>query len=147
MNTYIDLLIKEALLAANEDEIPVSCLIYNNSGLISLTHNTKNTNKNPLEHAEILAINEAIKKLNCQYLTDCTIIISLEPCIMCLGAILNARIGKIIYLLEDEKTGALGGLFSYLSLPNLPFYPTVIYQENDEYKNILKSFFQNKRKL
>lgn len=100
--------LKEAEKAFEKEEIPVGCVIVKDGKIISRAHNSKETTKNACGHAEILAIEKACKKLNSWRLLDCEMYVTLEPCPMCAGALINSRISKVYIGTDDEKTGACG---------------------------------------
>ncbi len=100
--------LKEAEKAFEKEEIPVGCVIVKDGKIISRAHNSKETTKNACGHAEILAIQKACKKLNSWRLLDCEMYVTLEPCPMCAGALINSRISKVYIGTDDEKTGACG---------------------------------------
>ena len=112
---------KEALALAkeamNEGEVPVGCVITHKGKIIGRGRNRRETDKNALAHAEIEAINEACKTLGGWRLPDCTLYVTLEPCPMCAGAIVNARIDRAVVALPDPKTGALGSVINLNSYP------------------------------
>lgn len=146
---YLDMIIKEALLAAQEGEIPVGALIVRNDEILALTHNRKEQMKCSTKHAEIIAIEEASKKINSWRLNDCEIYITMEPCIMCCGAILQSRIKKINYLVENDKFGGLGNIKD--NLGNIKYNHQVEIEKIKDLKrekkirSMLKDFFLNKR--
>ena len=100
--------LKEAEKAFEKEEIPVGCVIVKDGKIISRAHNSKETTKNACGHAEILAIEKACKKLNSWRLLDCEMYVTLEPCPMCAGALINSRISKVYIGTDDEKTGVCG---------------------------------------
>ena len=100
--------LKEAKKAYDKEEIPVGAVIVKEGKIIARAHNSKEISKNAVSHAEILAIQKACKKLESWRLLDCEMYVTLEPCPMCAGAIINARISKIYIGTDDEKTGACG---------------------------------------
>ena len=105
--------IKEAEKVKALGEIPVGCVIVKDNKIIARGHNLKETKNSPISHAEIIAIEKASKKLNSWRLLDTTMYITLEPCTMCSGAIINARVPKVIYGCKDPRFGA------HVSLINL----------------------------
>ena len=138
--------LKEAKKAYDKLEIPVGAVIVKDGKIIARAHNLKETKKDTTNHAEILAIKKASKKLDSWRLLDCEMYITLEPCAMCAGAIIQSRIKKIYIGTLDEKTGAAG---SVLNVFEYPFNHQVevekgILKENCE--NILKDFFKMLRK-
>ena len=104
--------LKEALKAYNKEEVPIGAVIVKDGKIIARAHNTKETTFNPCAHAEILALQKAGKKLGAWRLTGCTMYVTLEPCPMCAGAIINSRIDEIYIGAMDEKTGALGSVLN-----------------------------------
>jgi tRNA(adenine34) deaminase len=107
------LAIDEARRALEHDEVPIGCVIYHSptDRIIGRGFNLRETNHDPTAHAEILAIHEAAKELGHWRLLDCTLAVTLEPCPMCAGAIVNARIPKLIYGCADPKAGAVRTLY------------------------------------
>lgn len=111
----MELALKEARACSLTDDVPVGAVIVDTQGnAISTGRNTKERDQNPLGHAEISAIREAAEKLGTWRLLNCTLIVTLEPCVMCAGAILASRIPVVIYGAFDEKAGAAGSVFDLL---------------------------------
>ena len=140
--------IKEAQKAYKKLEVPVGAVIVKDGEIIARAHNLKETKFDTTKHAEILAIQKASKKLKSWRLIDCELYITLEPCSMCAGAIINSRIKKIYIGAMDEKTGAAGSklnLFKdYTFNHNVEVETNVMKEECEE---ILKNFFKELRKL
>ena len=111
---YMKEAIKEAIKAYKIEEVPVGAIIVKDGKIIARAHNKKETKKNATSHAEILAIQKACKKLESWRLTDCEMYVTLEPCSMCAGACIGARIKKIYIGTMDLKTGACGSVFNLL---------------------------------
>jgi len=111
------LALEEAALAAEAGEIPVGAVIACNGEVIARAHNLCETEARATAHAEILAIEAACRRLGRWRLSDCTLYVTLEPCPMCAGAAINARVGRIVFAAKDARAGACG------SLVNLPSYP------------------------
>jgi len=137
--------LKEAEKACQKEEIPVGAVIVKDGKIIAKGHNLKETSNMATGHAEISAINKASKKLKSWRLSGCEMYITLEPCAMCAGAIIQSRIKKVYIGTMDEKTGACG---SVLNLLEYKFNHRVeaeygILQKECEY--ILKEFFRNLR--
>ena len=111
----------EALLlakeAASEGEVPVGCVIVRDGEIIGRGRNRRETEKNALAHAEIEAINEACRALGGWRLPRCTMYVTLEPCPMCAGAIVNSRIEEAVIALSDPKSGALGSVINFNNYP------------------------------
>ena len=134
--------LKEAKKAYKKEEIPVGAVIVKEGKIIARGHNLKETKNSSISHAEILAIEKANKKLNAWRLENCEMYITLEPCMMCMGAIINSRIKKIYIGTLDAKTGACE---SVINIENYKFNHVVeietgILQKDCEY--ILKDFFK-----
>ncbi len=140
--------LKEAKKAYKKLEIPVGAVIVKDGKIIARAHNQKETKFDTTKHAEILAIQKASKKLKSWRLIDCEMYITLEPCPMCAGAIINSRIKKIYIGALDEKTGAVGSVFNLFT--DYKFNHDVEFEKGilkDECENILKEFFKNLRKM
>ena len=143
------LFMENALLLAKtafkQGEVPVGAVIVYEDKIIAKGYNKRETRQNSLCHAEIEAIDEACKVLSSWRLNDCTLYVTLEPCVMCTGAIINARIGRVVFGAYDEKAGCMGSL---LNLTDYPFNhrPQIVggYMEG-ECKKLLTEFFENKR--
>jgi len=146
MNTYMMQAYKEALKAFKEDEVPVGCVIVKDDQIIARAHNKKEKKNCAIFHAEIECINKATKKLNNWNLKGCELYVTLEPCMMCTGAIINSRIDKIYFGCKDPKGGALVSNIKFKRIKNLNHYPEIqggLMEE--ECSKILKDFFKNKR--
>ena len=144
---YMSQALKEAKKAYEKDEIPVGAIIVKNNKIIARAHNLKESKKNAICHAEILAIQKACKKLNSWRLNDCQMYVTLEPCSMCAGALINSRIDKVYIGTLDEKTGACGSKLNLLN--DYKFNHKVEIEKNilkEDCEKILKDFFENLRK-
>ena len=140
--------IKEAKKAYKKLEVPVGAVIVKDGKIIARAHNQKETKFDTTKHAEILAIQKASKKLQSWRLLDCEMYITLEPCSMCAGAIINSRIKKIYIGTMDEKTGAAGSklnLFKDYTFNHNVEVETGIMKL--ECEKIIKDFFKELRKL
>ena len=109
---YMNKALIEAKKALKKDEVPIGAIIVKDGEVIAKAHNLKETKFDTTKHAEILAIQKASKKLNSWRLLDCDMYVTLEPCSMCAGAIINSRIRKIYIGASDEKTGAAGSVLN-----------------------------------
>ena len=136
---------KEALKAYQEDEVPVGAVIVKDNKIIARAHKLKEKTNDPCGHAEILCIRKASKKIKDWYLKDCELYVTLEPCSMCVGAIVNARIKKVYYGIGDSKSGALGGLYDMMSQKGFNHYFEYECLNMDDCGKLLKQFFQGKR--
>ena len=140
--------ISQASLAASEGEVPVGAVIVRNGEIIATGRNRREYGKNALYHAEIEAIDNACKTLGGWRLPGCTLYVTMEPCAMCAGAIINSRIKKIYIGTMDEKTGAVGSVFNLFedyTFNHKVETETEILKE--ECEGILKRFFKELRKI
>lgn len=138
--------LKEAEIAAFEDEVPIGCVIVKDDQIISRAHNMRDKTNNPVGHAEILAIKKAGETLNDWQLVDCTIYVTIEPCIMCAGAIIQSRIAKVVYGAPDNKGGAFGSSINVLDATNINHRPEVTNGVlEEECSSIIKNYFKGKR--
>ena len=131
MKEYMNLALQEALKAYKKDEVPVGAIIVKNGKIIAKAHNLKEKRQCVIEHAEIIAIRRASKKLRSWHLDECIMYVTLEPCQMCMGAIINARLSKV-YIGAKSTT-------------DLNWQTPIEFQPNTEAQNILVAFFRNKR--
>ncbi len=142
---WMECALKEAALAAQEGEVPVGAVIVKDGVLIAKGRNRRETGKNALAHAEIEAINGACEALGGWRLSGCTLYVTLEPCPMCAGAIINARIDRVVYGAKDPKAGSCGSLTDLFALPynHQPAMTVGVMQE--ECADILQQFFRRLR--
>lgn len=134
-----------ARLSGAEGEVPVGCVIVRNHQIVGRGRNRREQVRNALSHAEIEAIQDACRNLNGWRLWDCTLYVTLEPCPMCAGAIINARIPRVVYGASDSKCGACGGVCDLFSM-NFNHHPTVekgVLEE--EAAALMTRFFQELR--
>ncbi|MCP4024016.1 MAG: nucleoside deaminase [Desulfobacteraceae bacterium] len=144
---YMNLALREAKKASEIDEVPVGAIIVNQQDkVIGYGHNNPISSSDPTGHAEINAIRMASKAINNYRLADTTIYVTIEPCIMCMGAIINARIKKIVFGTKDPKWGAAGSLYNMAEDKRLNHHPKVVNGIcRDQAKEIIQSFFRHKR--
>ena len=143
---YMNVAIKEAKAAESKKEVPVGAVIVLNEKIIAKAHNKREKTQNALDHAEIIAIDKACKKLNSWRLENCEIYITLEPCSMCAGAIINSRIKAVYFGAYDKKGGACGSVVNLLenkSFNHNPEFTGGIMEK--ECGELLTNFFKNKR--
>lgn len=139
--------LKEAKKAYDKLEVPVGAVIVKDGKIIARAHNLKETKYDTTKHAEILAIQKASKKLNSWRLIDCEMYVTLEPCSMCAGAIINSRIKKVYIGAMDEKTGAVGSVLNLFE--DFTFNHKVEVEKGimqKECETMLKDFFKMLRK-
>ena len=131
--------------AAERGEVPVGCVIVRGQEIVGRGYNRRETDKSALAHAEIQAIDQACRTLGGWRLWECTLYVTLEPCAMCAGAILNARIPRVVYGASDRKFGACGSVCSLFSM-DFNHHPQVeagLLEE--ESRALLQDFFRNLR--
>ena len=142
---------REALVEAKKaydlGEIPIGAVLVHDGEIISRHHNRREMDHDATAHAEMLAIREACDALERWRLTGCTLYVTIEPCPMCAGAIINSRIDRVVYGASDYKGGAVESLFNVLSHPGLNHEPEVMSGVlADECSQIMKDFFKMRRK-
>ena len=137
-----------ARLAADMGEIPVGALVVDsNSGeVIAKAHNLRENNKLATAHAEILAIEEACRRRGSWRLHGCTLYVTLEPCPMCAGAIVNSRIDRVVWGADDMVAGCCGSVINFNSYPFNHSFATTSGVCEDECKELLQEFFKTKRR-
>ncbi len=133
--------IEEGKKAAVLGEVPIGAVIVKNNEIIAVGHNLRETEKNALCHAEISAINAACKALGGWRLENCTLYVTLEPCPMCSGAIINSRISRVVYGAADEKAGCCGSVANLFAMPfnHRPALESGVLE--DECRGLLQEFF------
>ncbi len=143
---FMSVALHEAEKAYKKGETPIGAVVVKDGKIVSRAHNLRETKKNALYHAEVLAINKACKKLGGWRLHECDLYVTLEPCIMCSGAIIQARLKNLYYGATDEKGGAI------VSIANLPKIQGLCHHINceggilaDKCSGILKDFFKELR--
>lgn len=142
----MELAIQQALLAEKIDEVPVGAVLVQDDQLIASAHNQPISNNDPTAHAEIQLLRAAGEQLNNYRLPNTTLYVTLEPCTMCLGAMIHARVSKVVFGAFDEKTGVCG---SCQDLSTSECFNHAIEIQGgvlaDECKNLLQNFFKNRR--
>ena len=139
--------IAEAGKAQAKDEVPIGCVIVQGGRIIARGHNLRETSQDPTGHAELIAIRKAARKLGSWRLLDTVLYVTLEPCTMCMGAIILARIPTVVFGCYDPKGGAAGSLYDLSSDPRLnhrvELLPLVL---ESDCSNLLSDFFADLRK-
>ena len=150
MNTIDEKFMREAILlakkAADDDEAPIGAVIVRDGEIVGRGRNRREKDKNALGHAEIEAINDACKTLGGWRLIGCTMYVTLEPCPMCTGAIINSRIERVVFGAYDKKAGSCGSLINLFDLPynHKPILSGGFMEE--ECGSLLSEFFKKLRK-
>jgi tRNA(adenine34) deaminase len=144
---HMQMALDEARLAESENEVPVGAVLVYKESVIARDHNRMVQRKDPLAHAELLTLQTALTKHPDPWLLDSTLYVTLEPCVMCAGAMVLSRIQRVVIATFDPKAGACGSTMNILEAPHLNHHPQVesgILQA--EASQLLKSFFQKLRK-
>ncbi len=143
---YMKAALKEANKAYLIDEVPIGCVIVQNDKIIARGYNRRNTDKNTLAHAELTAIRKACKKTGDWRLEDCTMYITLEPCQMCAGAIVQSRMKKVVIGAMNPKAGCAGSIINLLQMDRFNHQTEVVNGVlEEECSSMLSSFFLNLR--
>ena len=144
---FMNLAIKEAIKAFENDEVPVGCIIVKDNLVIAKAYNKKEKLHCASKHAEVIAVEKASKKLNNWRLDNCDVYVTLEPCPMCTGAIIQSRIPRVVFGAYDPKGGCMGSCTNLIEVKGFNHYPAIeggVLQE--ECASLLKAFFREKRK-
>lgn len=143
---YMKEAIKQAKKAYARKEVPIGCVIVYEDQIIARGYNRRNTDKNTLSHAEILAIKKASKKIGDWRLEDCTLYVTLEPCQMCAGAIIQARVSRVVIGSMNPKAGCAGSILNLLEMDAFNHQAEVERGVlNEECSDMLTSFFKELR--
>lgn len=151
MKTNIDekcmrIALKEAQNAVILDEVPVGAVIVKDGKILAKGHNLRERSNDPTSHAEINAIRKACKKLNSWRLEGATIYVTVEPCSMCAGTLLQCRIGRIVYGASDPKGGAIESSLELFKAKNINHHPEILGGVlKEECSNLISSYFKSKR--
>ena len=145
---YMKLALNEAKKAEAIDEVPIGCVIVKDDKVIARGFNRRESKRMVISHAEIEAINKANKKLDAWRLEDCEIYITVEPCIMCAGAIIQGRFKRVIYGTEDFRGGAVGSSIDVLKANDINHHPEVIGGIlKEECSSLISNYFKRKREI
>jgi tRNA(adenine34) deaminase len=123
---FMRLALREAQLALAHDDVPIGALLVHSGEVLAAAHNERELRADPTAHAEILALREASRALGSWRLIGCTLYITLEPCAMCAGAVVLARVPRVVFGATDPKAGAAGSVLDVLSEPRLNHRPEVL---------------------
>ena len=140
--------LEQARLAAEKSDVPVGAVVVHNGVIIAARHNEREATNDPTAHAEVLALRDAAQHLGRWRLDDCDLVVTLEPCVMCAGALINARVQTLVFGAADLKAGATGSLYNICTDPRMNHNPVV---QNGvmatESQTQLQGFFSQKRKF
>jgi tRNA(adenine34) deaminase len=135
-----------ALRASDHDDVPVGCVLVAGDAVLSVGENRREVDNDPTAHAEIVALREAAKARGRWRMDDVTAYVTLEPCVMCAGALLNARVSRLVIGASDEKAGAVGSRYNLLSDPRLLHEVSITYDVGaEESAELLRAFFVERR--
>jgi tRNA(adenine34) deaminase len=138
--------IAEALAASQHDDVPIGAIVVRDGQVVSARHNERELTGDPTAHAEVLALRDAAEVVGHWRLLDCTLYVTLEPCVMCAGALVNSRIGRVVYGATDPKAGAIESLYRVCADERLNHRPPVTAGVlADECGALLKAFFKSRR--
>ncbi|MBQ9806215.1 MAG: tRNA adenosine(34) deaminase TadA [Clostridia bacterium] len=138
--------LEQAILARDMGEIPIGAVVVRNGELIASAHNLCETEHTATAHAEILAVDRACRTLGTTRLSDCTLYVTLEPCPMCAGALIRARLGRVVFAAKDPRAGAFGSLINLNAYP-LESHPACEHGLlAEESLTLLRDFFEKMRK-
>ena len=144
---YMRMALDEARLAAEEGEVPIGAVVVCDGRVVARAHNRRETDADPSAHAEFSAMVAAARELGRWRLTGCTVYVTLEPCLMCAGLMVNARVDRCVYGASDPKGGALGTLFDVSCDPRLNHAFVVSAGVlGDEAADLLREFFRARRR-
>ena len=144
--TAMRVALDHAKLAASAGDVPVGAVVLHKNEIIAARHNEREALNDPTAHAEVLALRDAAAKLGTWHLDECTLVVTLEPCIMCAGALINARIHTLVFGAADLKGGATSSLYNVCADPRLNHSVNVRSGVNaQDAEEQLKKFFQTKR--
>ena len=136
----------EARRALDHGDVPVGAVVLHDGNIVAARHNEREKTNDPTAHAEVLALRDASARLGRWRLHDCTLVVTLEPCVMCAGALLSARIGTLVYGAADLKAGATASLYNVCADPRLNHNPPVIHGVlAAESEALLQQFFRSLR--
>jgi tRNA(adenine34) deaminase len=143
---WMELALEQAVLAAAEGEVPVGALVIKDGEIVGRGHNRNLLDDDPTAHAEIVALRQAAARLGNHRLTGCTVVATIEPCSMCAGALIHARIARLVYGASDPKAGAAGSVLQVINHPGLNHRMEVTAGVlAEKCSAVLQDFFRQKR--
>jgi tRNA(adenine34) deaminase len=143
---YMRLALRDAERALDHDDVPIGAVIVHDGEVIAAARNERELRRDPTAHAEILALREAAARLDSWRLLDTVLYVTLEPCAMCAGAIVLARVPRVVYGTDDPKAGAAGSVLDVLGEPRLNHHPAVARGLlAEEAAALLRAFFASRR--
>ncbi|MES0447320.1 MAG: tRNA adenosine(34) deaminase TadA [Desulfobacterales bacterium] len=145
---FMKLALDEAKKAVQKAEVPIGAVLVSDSwDILSLSHNQTISLADPTAHAEIITLRKAAQKLSNYRLLNTTLYVTIEPCIMCMGAIVHARVSRVVFGAKDPKWGAAGSLYNFANDTRLNFNPDIVHGVcEDECRTLIQDFFRLKRR-
>jgi tRNA(adenine34) deaminase len=144
---FMRLALREAGRALEHDDVPIGAVVVQEGEVIGAAHNEREVRSDPTAHAELIALREAARAIGCWRVLDAVMYVTLEPCAMCAGAIVLARVPRVVFGADDPKAGAAGSVLDVLNVPQLNHRPEV---ESgllaEESADLLRSFFAARRR-
>jgi tRNA(adenine34) deaminase len=138
--------LEQARLATINGDVPVGAVVVHDGIIIAARHNEREATNDPTAHAEVLALRDAAQHLGRWRLDDCDLVVTLEPCVMCAGALINARVRTLVFGAADLKAGATGSLYNVCTDPRMNHNPIVVQAViGEENSDTLKTFFKTIR--
>ena len=136
--------LEQARLATEHGDVPVGAVVVHDGVIIAARHNEREATNDPTAHAEVLALRDAAQHLGRWRLDDCDLVVTLEPCVMCAGALMNARVRTMVFGAADLKSGATGSLYNVCTDPRMNHRPEVIHgMLKSESEEMIKRFFRS----
>ena len=144
---FMELALREAKIAGQKDEVPIGAVLVAEAGdILALSHNRTIELTDPVAHAEIIALREAAQKILNYRLLSTTLYVTVEPCMMCMGAIIHARVSRLVFGVRDAKWGAAGSLYNFSEDTRLNHRPQLVNGVcEDECRALMQDFFRSKR--
>lgn len=145
-SAFMAMALREAMVAESKEEVPIGAVVVHEGKIIGRGHNQNKTLHDPTAHAEMIAITAACNKIELRYLEKATLYVTIEPCSMCAGAIVLARIGRLVFGVKDPKAGACGSVFNLVQDPRLNHQVAVVSGVRDfECASLISNFFETIR--
>lgn len=147
LDTWMSRALEEARAAESHDDVPVGAVVIHRHNVIAARHNERELTGDPTSHAEVLALRDAANVIGNWHLEECLLIVTLEPCVMCAGAMVNSRLGMLVFGAHDPKAGAAGSCFNLTNSDVLNHrIPQVAGVRGEESSQLLKRFFADRRR-
>ena len=147
LDTWMSRALEEARAAESHGDVPVGAVVIHQHSVIAARHNERELTGDPTSHAEVLALRDAANVIGNWHLEKCLLIVTLEPCVMCAGAMVNSRLGMLVFGAHDPKAGAAGSCFNLTNSDVLNHrIPQIVGVRSEESSQLLKRFFADRRR-